>query len=135
GVSASGALRASLGSNSWAGPVTLATDSSISVSLASDTTFIGGPITGSGGLTKSLAGTLILGASANGYTGATTILDGLLLIDGLDFASQVLLNGGTLGGVGLCGSIRNISTGAVSPGHSPGILSVNGDAILTNAVF
>jgi outer membrane autotransporter protein len=75
-------------------------------------------------LTKVGTGTLIL-ADKNTYTGATTVNAGSLIVDGSIASLQTLVNsGGLLGGHGsLGGSLAN--SGIVSPGDSPGTLTVN----------
>jgi outer membrane autotransporter protein len=61
----------------------------------------------------------------NTYTGTTTINAGSLVVDGSIASQQTLVNaGGLLGGHGsLGGSLAN--SGIVSPGDSPGTLTVN----------
>ena len=78
--------------------------------------------TTTGGLTKSGAGTLTLGAT-NSYTGPTTVLAGTLVVNGSVLpASPVTVSpGATLGGTGSVGPISG--GGTVSPGLSPGILT------------
>ncbi|MDX2036629.1 MAG: Ig-like domain repeat protein [Isosphaeraceae bacterium] len=72
-----GALRSSNGSNVYAGPITLATDSSIGVTSGILT--LSGAISGSSGLTKRGAGELVLaGSTGNSYTGTTSVVEGTL---------------------------------------------------------
>jgi autotransporter-associated beta strand protein len=82
-------------------------------------------------LTKAGPGTLVL-AGNNSYTGATTISAGKLLVDGLQPGSSVSVAAGSiLGGTGTIGSLTVLVGGTVSPGSSPGILTVNGTATFT----
>ncbi|MBV9957455.1 MAG: VCBS repeat-containing protein, partial [Acidobacteria bacterium] len=94
-------------------------------------TAILGLITGSGGLTKEgLGGALLF--SPNSYTGATTVSNGLLLIDGSQQNSAVTLAGGALGGTGTTGAI-SATGGVLSAGTltSPtGVLNVHGNLML-----
>jgi uncharacterized protein YjdB len=81
---------------------------------------------GSVGLTKITAGTVTL-SGANGYSGTTSVLGGTLLVNGiLALGSSVMVNGGTLGGTGMVGPVI-VSSGAVSPGDSPGQLTALGN--------
>ncbi|HEY0545157.1 MAG TPA: FG-GAP-like repeat-containing protein [Pyrinomonadaceae bacterium] len=95
------------------------------------TTAIIGLITGSGGLTKDGLG--IAGIfNSNNYTGATTINNGLLIIDGSQQGSAVSLTGGALGGTGTTGAVT-ATGGVLSSGTltSPtGILNVHGNLML-----
>jgi outer membrane autotransporter protein len=89
----------------------------------------GGLSGGAGGsLTKIGTGTLTL-TGKNTYTGTTTVNAGSLIVDGSIASLQTLVNsGGLLGGHGsLGGSLVN--SGIVSPGDSPGTLSVVGNYI------
>ena len=75
-------------------------------------------------LTKVGAGTLILAAN-NTYTGTTTVNAGNLIVDGSIASLQTLVNaGGLLGGHGFLGGSL-VNNGIVSPGNSPGTLTVN----------
>jgi autotransporter-associated beta strand protein len=72
-------------------------------------------------LTKVGTGTLTLTAQEN-YNGSTAVMDGALIVDGtLPGVGGVMVRGGILGGTGQVTGL--VATGgAVSPGHSPGIL-------------
>jgi len=76
-----------------------------------------------GSLTKVGTGTLTL-TGANTYSGATTVNAGSLIVDGSIASAQTAVNaGGLLGGRGsLSGNLVN--SGIVSPGDSPGTLTV-----------
>jgi outer membrane autotransporter protein len=63
----------------------------------------------------------------NTYTGATTVNAGSLIVDGSIASVQTLVNaGGLLGGHGSVGGSL-VNSGIVSPGDSPGTLTVNGN--------
>lgn len=102
-----------------------------------------GTITNGLGLTKSGAGTQIL-TGANTYTGSTSITGGTLLVNNSTGSGvgtgDLVINGGTLGGsgfLGLAGNAANVTFGAsggtISPGTSPGMLTVNGGVDFTTA--
>ena len=77
GGTAAAALTDSAGSHAITAPVALGTNAIVSVANAGDTLTISGLISGSGALTMSGAGTLVL-AALNTYAGGTTILSGTL---------------------------------------------------------
>jgi len=86
-----------------------------------------GNINGSGSFTKSGTGTLTLTGN-NTYTGATTVSAGKLVINGnVSASSTSVSSGATLGGIGTVGPLTIQSGGFVTPGNSPGILTVNGN--------
>jgi autotransporter-associated beta strand protein len=93
------------------------------------TTF-SGTIGGAGGnLTKVGAGVFVLQAD-NTYSGTTTVNGGTLRVEGSQPASAAVVNaGGTLGGHGTVGPTTANPGGTVSPGDSPGILSVQGGVL------
>ena len=71
-------------------------------------------------------GTLTL-PGTNTYTGATTVNGGSLIVDGSIASANTVVNpGGLLGGNGIIGG-NLVSSGVVSPGSSPGTLTVNGN--------
>lgn len=77
GVSNLGALRSTSGINTATGNITLAAESYVGVDTGTLTA--SGAISGTAGLTKVGAGTLILsGAGANTYTGTTAVREGVL---------------------------------------------------------
>jgi autotransporter-associated beta strand protein len=83
----------------------------------------GGQIPGTGGsLTKIGTGTLTL-SGTNTYTGNTNVRDGVLQVDGSINSNTTVRGRGTLAGTGtINGNVMN--NGKVSPGDSPGVLTV-----------
>ena len=83
-------------------------------------------VTGTIGLSKQGSGTWIL-SGANTYTGLTSVEAGMLFVNGslgsgdVSVASAAMLGGsGTIGG-----AVTVLGGGIVSPGNSPGTLTVN----------
>jgi autotransporter-associated beta strand protein len=92
-----------------------------------------GKLTGNLSLTKQGAGTLIL-AGANTYTGTTAVEGGKLLVNGAHSGAGAYTVGpsGTLGGTGTIGGNVALETGGkLSPGLSPGVLSIGGNLDLS----
>jgi rhamnogalacturonan endolyase len=119
---ASGTLGAKA-SWSTALPLTLPSGGNIAIKTADaagepfDIT-LGGPLTGSGGFTKTGGGTLILGGVST-YTGATVISAGTLRVDGsLGTGSAIVIGeNGTLAGAGAIGRPVTLAAGAsLTPG-------------------
>jgi autotransporter-associated beta strand protein len=88
-----------------------------------------------GGLTKLGPGTLVLTA-ANTYAGATTVSAGKLLVNGqITSATTSVAALATLGGSGtIAGAVVVGASGTLSPGTSPGILTVNSLSLSGSAV-
>ncbi|RYZ08280.1 MAG: hypothetical protein EOO24_10570, partial [Comamonadaceae bacterium] len=139
GLTGAGAI----GTLSGAGDVVLG-GSALSIGGLNTTTTISGVIsdtataipyaaavTATGGrITKVGTGRLTL-TGANTYTGLTTINGGTLAINGSVAGSVLANNGGTLGGSGSIGGDVTIGKGAtLSPGNSPGTLTVGGNLTL-----
>ena len=78
-----GALFGTSGTNSWAGSVTIATDSAIGVWSTNSQLALLGALGGAGGFTKVGPGSLVLAGpdSSNTYAGNTTVNEGLLLLN------------------------------------------------------
>ena len=98
--------------------------------LAFDTTNGNGTysnaLTMAAGLTKLGANTLTLNGT-NTYTGVTTVSAGTLLVNGSTSASSAVnvSSGATLGGSGTVAGVVSINNGGtISPGNSPGTLTV-----------
>jgi fibronectin-binding autotransporter adhesin len=84
-----------------------------------------GTLNGLGGFTQAGSGTTILNL-ANSYTGTTNVDAGTLIINGNQAAATgavTVANGATLGGSGIIGGAVTVN-GILSPGNSPGILTV-----------
>ena len=99
----------------------------------SDATTFGGLISGSGGLQQIGSGTTTL-TGANGYTGATTVSAGTLIVNGNQSAATGLTtvnSGATIGGTGIIGgSVTVANGGTLAPGAvgtTPGTLTINGN--------
>jgi autotransporter-associated beta strand protein len=88
-------------------------------------------IEGTGGITKTGAGTLTL-TGANTYAGDTTVSAGTLVIDGsVSTGSLNVESGATLMGSGTIGGATTIDSGAAfSPGNSPGLLTIDSSLTL-----
>ena len=84
-------------------------------------------VSGTGGLLKEGGGRLNF-ESASTYTGPTTVAAGELQVNGSISNSAVsVADGAKLSGVGLVGSTTIGSGATISPGNSPGELTINGD--------
>ena len=92
-----------------------------------------GVLAGTGGITKSGAGTLRLNA-ANTYIGPTTVAAGILAVDGSIASSSLTTvdSGATLQGTGTVGPA--LVNGHIAPGNSIGMLSVNGNLTISGTL-
>lgn len=136
--------------------INLATAAGLSVTQTEDGTFSGairqnGSSGGNLTLSADSTATLTLTSTANSYNGATTVLGGTLAIGGtgnINSTSGITVNGGefkynsptaltkplsivngTLSGSGLIRTAVAIGDGAtISPGNSPGTLTINNSA-------
>jgi len=123
-ILAAGTTLAISGSTTIDNSLVLAGDAT--VQAASAVTWAG-VISGSNTLAKTGAGTLTLSAS-NTATGTTTVSAGTLSVTGSTAGATTTASGGTLGGTGTLGGMVTVQNGGIlSPGVSPGTLTVNGD--------
>lgn len=91
-------------------------------------------ITGNGTIVHE-SGTTVLKA-ANSFTGAMQVTGGLLVAEGslASFSNVTIGEGGTIGGTGQLPSTTVLGT--ISPGNSPGTLTVNGNLTMgANATY
>src|SRR5262249_25050518 len=86
-------------------------------------------IVGNIGLTKLGGNSLVLTAS-NTYSGATTVTQGKLVVDGTLTNSNVSVSGGRLGGSGNLKNVIVNAGGTVAPGDSPGVMHLSGNLTL-----
>jgi len=103
----------------------------LTVNQSGSTTFAGA-ITGSGSFTVTGGGVIEL-SGANTYTGDTTVSVGKLKINGSVTSDVTVGAAGLLGGSGrIGGDVVVQSGGQVTPGNSPGTLTVAGDFTFAN---
>jgi autotransporter-associated beta strand protein len=96
-------------------------------------------ISGVGNLIKTNAGTLTLWSN-NTYTGSTTLNAGTLAVNGLQPASAVVLNQGTLTGRGTVGTITSTGTGGpgsivISPGANASLMTCSNVSLNAATTF
>jgi len=140
GVGGAGALVNLSGTNAVSGAITLGSPVTINVVVGSDVLTLSGIVSGiaTADLTKIGAGTLTLTA-ANDYLGATHVNVGTLLVNGDQSAATgavAVASGATLGGTGTVGGAVTAQPGGiVSPGTSPGRLTVASVTVASTAEF
>jgi fibronectin-binding autotransporter adhesin len=88
-------------------------------------------ISGASGITKTGAGTLVI-SSSNAYSGATALNAGTTLVNGSLASAVSVASAATLGGSGTVFNAVSVD-GILSPGTSPGILSMNTLALSSSA--
>ncbi|XEG75678.1 DUF4347 domain-containing protein [Pseudomonas sp. abacavir_1] len=135
GASLSLSSNETLAALAGAGAVQLGSNT-LTVGGANLSTTFAGSINGSGSLAKTGTGTFTLSGSS-GYTGATSVQGGTLMLNGsLAGSSLSVLSGATLGGTGtatLAGAVVIASGGTLSPGNGgAGTLSINGNLIMNS---
>jgi fibronectin-binding autotransporter adhesin len=91
---------------------------------------IDGALSGSGSLSKSGSGIIILSENSPSFTGTTTISQGALIINAnMAGSPTIVASGAILGGTGSVGSTT--SDGTIIPGEGPiGSLTINGSLLL-----
>jgi autotransporter-associated beta strand protein len=153
GFNSQGAL-VSIGNSSFAGPITLASASSIG-SYPAGFTFtlsgaintsgnaltlkgtgniaVGGVVSGSGSLAKDGTGTATL-SNTNTYSGATTVSAGTLSVTGSITSATTTQTGATLAGTGSIAA-ATATGGTVSPGTGVGILNGTSANFSSNGIL
>ncbi len=117
-----GRLNNSDDANTWSGPITLSgPNAEIWVNAGMLT--LSGAISGASGFTVHNFDALRL-TGTNSYSGDTRLVEGPLIVDGLQPFSRIVLAGGTLTGIGRVGPIvESLGGGTIAPGASPGLLT------------
>jgi outer membrane autotransporter protein len=93
----------------------------------SDNIVFDGKISGAGNVHQIGSGSTDLTGDSSAFTGATTVSNGTLAVDGSLGGTLSVQSGGTLAGTGTIGTTTIAAGGTIAPGHSPGTLHVNGD--------
>lgn len=84
-----------------------------------------------GGLNKQGAGTLMLSGDSSAFSGRTTVNAGILSVNNALGGDVQVNSGGTLAGSGRIGGDVQVRDGArLTPGNSPGTLTIDGDLTL-----
>ncbi len=83
-------------------------------------------VSGMGSINQ-VEGTTILTGDSSGFTGATNITGGKLVVNGSLAGSAVNLAGGRLGGSGTVGGLSVGTGGVIAPGNSIGTMNVTGN--------
>jgi len=115
--------------NVWTGPVTLIEPGGVIQVNGGGALRVDGVVSGTGGLTKTQAGDLVLAAD-NIYTGPTAVQGGFLYVNGSQPGSAVqIAAGGALRGTGTCGAVTNGMFSHLIPGlsNAPGVLRIDGE--------
>jgi fibronectin-binding autotransporter adhesin len=125
-LNSGGTLQIGVGGTTGALGVDALTNNGTLVFNRSDASTYSGIISGTGAVTKQGAGTLTLTGTSS-YTGPTRVDGGSLFVDGrLGNTAVLVASGGLLGGTGtINGAIAVLAGGTLSPGNSPGILTVD----------
>lgn len=120
------------------GNLTLVPESTLTINVTDASTISGGITGTNASLVKTGAGKLTL-TGTNTYSGTTVISNGTLIVHGILAAggSNVLVaSSGILGGTGTVDRVIFVATGGtVSPGASPGILTVTNITFTNGAIL
>lgn len=100
------------------------------IDTAASAVTLSGRISGSGDLTKTGLGDLIISSTNNSHRGATTVAQGALVLNNGRVGNTSISSGARLAGIGtIQGNLT--SSGIVSPGNSPGTITVVGNYTMT----
>ncbi|WP_019429158.1 autotransporter-associated beta strand repeat-containing protein, partial [Limnohabitans sp. Rim47] len=122
-------------SSQWGGTISMTADSTFDIAQG-DTLTVTGAISGTGRLTKTSGGILVLSHAANAYEGGTTLSGGVLQVSadrnlgavpGAVIANNITLNGGTLQATAdmTLSALRGITVTANSKFSTDASVSVN----------
>jgi hypothetical protein len=133
--------------NFFASPAAAFNNAGLLQKTGAGTAFVAIPLTNTGTI-QVQAGALSLGVTPPGFQNSGTVTvapfsaffvagnyvqsDGSTTVDGTLGANTVLLNGGTLNGVGFINA-SVVNAAEVDPGDSPGVLTINGNYTQTAA--
>ncbi len=135
GVISFGTYAATFGGLTGSGTLNIASLVGLSVGSDNGSTTCSGMLKGSGSLTKIGNGVLLLSGSDT-YTGATTVNQGELDVNGSLVSPVTVNSGGILGGTGSLSSVTINPSGQIAPGSPLGTLALSGSLVLaTGAVF
>ena len=139
GALGSGGLSMGAGTTLQAGAVGLSFANAIStagvgtIDTQAYSLTLSGPINGPGSIVKAGSGVLTL-TGVSGYTGATSVVAGQLLVTGsIATSATTVASGATLSGTGTVGALTASAGSVVSPGAAGGAiatLNVAGNAVL-----
>ncbi len=115
-----------VGAAAFAGDVTIDTGAAFNFNPAADLVWTG-VLSGAGDFGKSGANTLTLTGDSSGFGGATSVLGGLLRINGALGGQVTVSTAGRIGGSGQVGSLILGDGGTLAPGNSIGTLNVAGN--------
>jgi len=118
--------------NSNTGAASILTLSPTGGSTTFSGSIMGGGTLGTISLVMSGSGRQVL-AGSNSYTGATTINQGELIVNGSLLSPVTVNSGGTLGGTGYLGSVTVNAGGHLAPGDAPGVLHLSGNLVLASS--
>jgi fibronectin-binding autotransporter adhesin len=104
----------------------IANNAAVEFNQASNGTYLGA-MSGTGTLAKTGAGNLVMSGTST-YSGATTVETGQLTVNGAIASTATVQSGASIGGSGRVGGLILESGATLTPGNSPGTLSVDGDA-------
>ena len=95
------------------------------LALANQTLNLSGGLSGSGEFNKTGTGTVKVGDSA-GFTGTLNVNEGKVVVDGAlaSGSTTVVGSGGLLGGSGTLGALTLSGGATLTPGNSPGLLTI-----------
>nr|WP_234903066.1 autotransporter-associated beta strand repeat-containing protein [Ensifer adhaerens] len=113
----------------FGGNTALAAGASLTFDQAVNTSY-GGVISGSGSFAKAGAGLLTLTGNSSAFSGATTVENGTLAVNGSLGGTVDVLADGRLQGSGAASNVR--VSGTIAPGNSIGTLNVAGNLTLNS---